>query len=337
MGVRLAIYCAVAILLGAGNVYATTLDEVKTKGFVQCGVNQGLPGFSNADAKGNLSGLDVDICRAVSAAIFNDPNKVKYIPLSARERFTALQSGEIDILARNTTWTMLRDTALGLSFAGVIYYDGQGFLVRKKLGVASALELSGTSICVQSDTTTQLNITDFFTTKKMPFTLVPQDKAESALQAYEAGRCNVFTADVSQLYSLRLKLGRPDEHIVLPEVISKEPLSPAVRQGDDQWNSLVKWTIFAMINAEELGVTSENVKASKASTNPAIRRLLGLEGDFGQKIGLNNDWAYQIIKSVGNYAEIFERNIGQGSDLKIARGINALWKDGGILYAPPIR
>ncbi|RME98140.1 MAG: amino acid ABC transporter substrate-binding protein [Alphaproteobacteria bacterium] len=328
----------VGLLLGASAAArATTLDEVRIKGFVRCGVNQGLPGFSSSDSLGNWAGMDVDICRAVAAAIFSDPDKVAYTPLSAKERFTALQSGEIDILSRNTTWTMLRDTALGLSFAGVTYYDGQGFMVPRSLDVTSALELSGTRVCVQQATTSELNVTDFFSARKMPFTIVPQDKALSALIAYEEGQCNVLTADISQLYSLRLRLKKPEDHVVLPEVISKEPLGPVVRQGDDQWISIVKWTVFAMINAEELGVSSRNVDDMLGSGNPAVRRLLGLDGDFGEKIGLKNDWAYQVIKKVGNYAEIFERNVGKASELKIERGLNALWKDGGILYAPPIR
>ena len=338
MSVRVVAVLAAAILfIGAVDAPAGTLDDVRVKGFIQCGVNHGLPGFSAPDQNGTWRGMDVDICRAVSAAVFSDPEMVKFTPLSAKQRFTALQSGEVDVLSRNTTWTMLRDTALGLNFAGIIYYDGQGFMVRKKLSVASALELSGTTVCVQSGTTTELNIADYFGSRKMPFELLRFDQAEATVRAYEAGRCDVYTADKSQLHVMRLRLAGADDHVILPEIISKEPLGPVVRQGDEQWFNLVKWTVFAMINAEELGVTSQNVDEMKASENPAVRRLLGIEGDFGQKLGLANDWAYNIIKHVGNYGEVFERNVGSRSTLKIARGVNALWRDGGLLYAPPIR
>jgi general L-amino acid transport system substrate-binding protein len=317
---------------------AATLDDVKTKGFIQCGVSQGLIGFSNPDDQNNWSGMDVDFCRAVAAAIFNDPTKVKFTPLSAKERFTALQSGEIDILSRNTTWTMSRDTSLGLKFAGVMYYDGQGFLVKKSLGVNSALGLNGASVCTQTGTTTELNLADYFKANNMQYQVVAFEKNEEVLKAYEEGRCDVFTTDQSGLYAERLKFATPDEHIVLPEIISKEPLGPVVRQGDDAWFNVVKWTYFALLNAEELGVTSQNVDDMKAnSTNPEVIRLLGKEGDFGTGIGLSNDWAAQIIKHVGNYGEIFDRNVGEGTQLKIARGKNALWNKGGLQYAPPIR
>ncbi|MCG8559433.1 MAG: amino acid ABC transporter substrate-binding protein [Hyphomicrobiales bacterium] len=333
----------VAALIGAvlgwnaPSAAASTLQEVKAKGFVQCGVHEGLQGFAAAADNGEWQGMDVDVCRALAAAIFGDPKKVQFTPLSAEERFTALLSGEIDVLARNTTWTMTRDTKYGLNFAGVTYYDGQGFMVRKKLGISSALELSGATVCIQKGTTTELNAADFFTTKKMPYKLVSFEKADETLQAYDAGRCDVFTSDASQLYAMRLKLTNPDEHMVLPEIISKEPLGPVVRQGDDQWFNLVRWTCFAILNGEELGVTSQNVDAKKSSSNPAIRRLLGVEGEFGKMLGIENDWAYRIIKMVGNYGEIFERNVGENSPLKIARGVNALWSKGGIQYAPPIR
>ncbi|PTW61028.1 general L-amino acid-binding protein [Breoghania corrubedonensis] len=314
-----------------------TLDDVKAKGFVQCGVSQGLPGFSNPDSAGNWSGLDVDFCKAMAAAIFGDPSAAKYTPLSAKERFTALQSGEIDVLPRNTTWTMTRDTTLGLNFVGVNYYDGQGFMVRKALGVSSALELSGASICTNTGTTTELNVADYFRANNMPYEIVAFEKSDEVVQAYDSGRCDVYTTDASGLYAQRLKLTNPDDHMVLPEIISKEPLGPVVRQGDDQWFNVAKWTLFAMINAEELGVTKANVEDMKSSDNPAVKRLLGLEGSYGEAIGLSNDWALNLIKAVGNYGEVFDNNVGPDTPLGISRGLNALWSKGGIMYAPPIR
>ena len=314
-----------------------TLKAVMNKGFVQCGVSQGLPGFSNPDEKGNWTGFDVDVCRAVAAAIFNEPNKVKYTPLNAKERFTALQSGEIDLLSRNTTWTMSRDTALGMNFAGVTYYDGQGFMVRKSLGVTSARQLSGASICTQTGTTTELNLADFFRSNDMPYEVVAFATIDEAVRAYDSGRCDSFTDDASGLYASRLKLTNAEEHIVLPEIISKEPLGPAVRHGDDQWFDIVKWTLYAMLNAEELGVTSKNADEMKRSNDPQVKRLLGVEGSFGEAAGLANDWAYRVIQHVGNYGEVFERNVGKDSKLGIARGLNALWTKGGLHYAPPIR
>jgi general L-amino acid transport system substrate-binding protein len=326
-----------ALTLIAGAAGAATLDDVKAKGFVQCGVNTGLLGFAQPDDQGNWSGLDVDYCRAIATAIFNDPTKVKYTPLSAKDRFTALQSGEVDLLARNTTWTMSRDTSLGLTFAGVNYYDGQGFMVRKSLGVTSALELSGASICVQTGTTTELNLTDYFKVNNMTLNPVVFEPLAETEAAYDSGRCDAYTTDASGLYATRLKLTNPDDHIVLPEVISKEPLGPAVRQGDDKWANVVKWVHFALLNAEELGVTQANVDQMKTSENQDIRRLLGADGTFGEGIGLTNDWAANAIKAVGNYGEIFERNVGAGSKIGIARGLNALWSKGGIQYAPPVR
>lgn len=329
---------AVGAALGfATSASAATLDDVKSKGFVQCGVSQGLPGFSNPDSSGNWSGLDVDYCRAVAAAVLNDPDAVKYTPLSAKERFTALQSGEVDILSRNTTWTMTRDTSLGLNFSGVTYYDGQGFMVRKDLGVSSALELSGASVCTNTGTTTELNVADYFRANNMDYEIVAFEKADEVVQAYDSGRCDVYTTDASGLYAQRLKLANPDEHMVLTEIISKEPLGPAVRQGDDQWFNVSKWVLFALINAEELGVTQENVEEMKNSENPEIKRLLGTEGAFGEGIGLSNDWAAQAISAVGNYGEIFARNVGPDTPLGIARGLNDLWSKGGIMYAPPVR
>ncbi len=329
----------------AGAASAGTLDDVKQKGFIQCGVSQGLIGFSNPDEQNNWTGMDVDFCRAVAAAVFNDPQKVKFTPLNAKERFTALQSGEIDILSRNTTWTMSRDTSLGLKFAGVMYYDGQGFLINKAKfpDVTSALQLGGAAVCTQTGTTTELNLADYFKANNMEYKVVAFEKNEEVLAAYQEGRCDVFTTDQSGLYAERLKFATPDDHVVLPEIISKEPLGPVVRQGDDAWFNVVKWTYFALLNAEELGVDSKNVEEMKASKNPEIQRLLGVANadgsaaGFGTGIGLDEAWAVNVIKGVGNYAEIFERNVGQATPLKIARGKNALWKDGGLQYAPPIR
>ena len=314
-----------------------TLDTVKGRGQLQCGVSTGLAGFGAPNDAGQWQGLDVDICRAVSAAVFKNVDKIKFVPLTAKERFTALQSGEIDLLSRNTTWTMSRDTAAGLNFTGISYYDGQGFMVKRTLDVVSAKELSGASICVQTGTTTELNLADYFRSNKIEYNPVVFEKLSEALAAYNAGRCDAFTTDVSQLYSIRLTLGNANDHIVLPEIISKEPLGPVVRQGDPRWANIVRWTLFAMVNAEELGVTQGNVDQMKASKNPSVRRLLGVEGEYGAAVGLDNDWAYQIIKLVGNYGESFDRNVGAGSPLGIARGQNALWRDGGLQYAPPIR
>jgi general L-amino acid transport system substrate-binding protein len=329
---------AAALVLPAAVHAGATLDAVKNKGFVQCGVSTGLPGFSSADDKGNFTGIDVDMCRAVAAAIFGDAEKVKYSPLTAKERFTALQSGEIDMLPRNTTWTYTRDTSLGLNFTGVNYYDGQGFLVTKNLGVKSALEMDGASFCIQAGTTTELNLADYFRANKMNYTPITFDTSDQTIKAFEAGRCDALTSDQSQLYALRIKLEDPNSAMVLPEVISKEPLGPVVRQGDDEWFNIVKWSLYAMVNGEELGVTSANVDEMKAgSTDPNVRRLLGVEGVKGEWMGLPDDWGYNIIKQVGNYGEAFERNVGMGSALGISRGLNALWSKGGLQYAPPIR
>ena len=339
MKIRILTFVAGAALLAvAGTANAGTLDDVKAKGFVQCGVNgAGLLGFAAADDQGNWKGFDVDYCRAVAAAVFGDATKVKFTPLNATERFTALQSGEIDLLARNTTWTMDRDTKLGLLFAGVNYYDGQGFMVKKSLNVASAKDLSGASVCVQTGTTTELNLADYSKVNNLDLKPVVFEKQPEADAAYDSGRCDAYTTDASGLYSIRLKLTAPDDHMVLPEIISKEPLGPVVRQGDDVWYNVVKWTHYALLNAEELGVTQANVDEMKNSTDQSVRRLLGVDGTFGEGAGLKNDWAYNVIKAVGNYGESFDRNVGTGSPLKIARGLNALWNKGGIQYAPPIR
>ena len=315
-----------------------TLDAVKKKGFVQCGISDGLPGFSYADASGKFSGLDVDVCRGVAAAIFGDAEKVKYTPLTAKERFTALQSGEVDILSRNSTWTSSRDAAMGISFTGVTYYDGQGFLVNKKLGVTSAKELDGATVCIQAGTTTELNLSDYFRANGLKYTPITYDTSDESAKSVEAGRCDVLTSDQSQLYAQRIKLAAPSEYVVLPEVISKEPLGPAVRQGDDEWFKIVRWTLFAMLNAEELGVTSQNVEGlGKSTKNPDVARLLGAEGTYGADLKLPNDWVVKIVKQVGNYGEVFDRNVGAGSELKIERGLNAQWNKGGLQYAPPVR
>jgi general L-amino acid transport system substrate-binding protein len=313
------------------------LDTVKQRGVLNCGANGQLPGFGLPDAQGNWTGLDVDLCRAIAAAIFNDAGKVKFVPLTAKDRFTALQTGDVDVLIRNTTWTLLRDTQLGLNATGINYYDGQGFVVRKSLKVNSALELNDATVCVQQGTTTELNLADYFRANKMKLRSVTFATLDEAVRAYETDRCNAFTTDASGLYAVRLKLAKPDDHVVLPEIISKEPLGPFVRHGDDQWFDVVKWTLFAMLNAEELNVSKANVDEQMKSENPEIKRLLGTEDNFGERLGLTKDWVYRIVKLVGNYGEVFDRNVGQSSPLRIARGLNALWTKGGIQYAPPIR
>jgi general L-amino acid transport system substrate-binding protein len=315
---------------------AATLDQVKTRGQLICGANPGLAGFGLPDDQGIYKGLDVDECKAIAAAIFNDPNKVKYLPINAKDRPTILALGEIDVLIRNTTWTLSRQTG-GMFFTGINFYDGQGFMVRKKLDVASALKLDGASVCVQQGTTTELNLSDYFRANNMKLEAVVFATDEEATKAYDSGRCDAYTTDASGLYSERLKMSNPDDHIVLPEIISKEPLGPSVRKDDVQWFQIVQWAHYALITAEELGVTQANVDEKLKSDNPAIRRLLGVEGSYGEGLGLTNDWAYRIIKHVGNYGEIFERNVGQGSPIKISRGLNALWNKGGLQYAPPIR
>jgi general L-amino acid transport system substrate-binding protein len=338
---RLAATLALAIAIGFGTQAAladsATLKAVKDRGMLNCGANGQLAGFGIPDPQGNWTGFDVDFCRALAAEIFNDPTKVKFVPLTAANRFTALQSGEIDVLSRNTTWTMERDTTLGVDFAAVNFYDGQGFMVRKSLKVNSALELNGASVCVQQGTTTELNLADYFRQNHMSLKTVTFATLDEAIKAYDSSRCDAFTTDSSGLYGTRLQLADPNANIVLPEIISKEPLSPAVRQGDDSWEDLVRWTHFAMIDAEELGVNQHNVDDMLKSDAPDIRRLLGVEGQFGTALGLSNDWAYRIVKLVGNYGESFERNVGQGSPLKIARGLNALWTKGGLQYGLPIR
>jgi general L-amino acid transport system substrate-binding protein len=330
----------------------STLDAVKSKGFVQCGVNTGLAGFSQPDSKGVWKGIDVDLCRAVAAAVLGDASKVRYTPLTAQQRFTALQSGEIDILSRNTTWTITRDTSLGLNFAGVNYYDGQGFMVPKNLGagkgggkgkdakkagggVTSAKQLNGATVCVQPGTTTELNLADYFRANKMTFKPVVIEKLEEVLNAYFAGRCDVFTTDHSGLIALRAtRAPKPEDHVILPEIISKEPLGPAVRHGDDRWFDIVKWSLFAMIEAEELELDSKNIDSHMSSANPSIQRFVGSTGDIGKMLGIDNRWAVQIVKQVGNYAESFDANL---KPLGFERGLNRLWNKGGLMYVPPIR
>ena len=315
-----------------------TLEKTLRNGYLTCGVSQGLAGFSNPDSRGRWKGIDVDFCRAMAAAIFSNPSKVRYTPTSAKERFTALQSGEFDVLARNTTWTMQRDVALGLDFSGVLYYDGQGFMVRKNLGVKNALDLSGASVCVNAGTTTELNVADYFRSNGMQYEIVSYEKTDEVIAAYDDERCDVYTTDLSGVFSNRLKLANPDEHMVLKEVISKEPLGPVVRQGDAQWGDIARWTLYAMVNAEELGITSRNVdRMRRRSKNPSVLRLLGKEGAFGKSLGLSDRWAYNIIKKVGNYGEIYERNLGENTRLNIPRGQNDLWTRGGLIYAPPVR
>ena len=335
---RTSVIVIACALLAAPALAGPTLDGVRAKGHVQCGVSEGLPGFSSPNNKGEWSGIDVDVCRAVAAAVLGDAKKVKFTPLTAKQRFTVLQSGEIDMLSRNTTWTLTRDSALGLNFAGVAYYDGQGFMVRKSLGIKSSRELGGATVCINSGTTTELNAADYFRANGMRYTPVTFEKSDEVIAAYDAGRCDVYTTDQSGLYAQRIKLKDSDAHVILPEIISKEPLGPVVRQGDDEWFNIVRWSLFAMVNAEELGVTSGNVaKLAKSSANPQIRRLLGSEGKMGANLKLDAKWAGRIIGQVGNYGEMFSRNLGPATALKIARGINQLWSKGGIMYAPPVR
>lgn len=321
----------------AGSASSDTLAKVKNADVISCGVSTGLPGFSNPNANGQWEGLDVEFCQAVAAAVLGDKSKVKYVPLTAKERFTALQSGEIDLLSRNTTWTLQRDGTLGLNFVGVNYYDGQGFMVKKNLGVDSVLDLDGASICVQSGTTTELNLADFFRAEGMTYKPVVYDTYDATVKGFESGRCDALTTDQSGLYASRIKLKNPNSALVLPEIISKEPLGPVVRQGDDNWFNVAKWTLNTMINGEEFQITSENVDDLLNSKDPNIRRILGVDGPKGKGLGLEDDWGYQVIKQVGNYDESFQRTVGEQSPLQIQRGVNALWSDGGILYAPPIR
>ena len=333
-----AFVAAAVLFLGVSTAaQAATLDDVKARGSLNCGVNQNLQGFGAKGADGAYAGFDVDFCRAVASAALGDPGKVTYVPVSAQERFEALKSGKVDVLARNTTWTMDRETAMPLRFAGISYHDGQGFIVKKLLGVTSALQLSGASICFQTGTTTESNVEDFFREKEMTFVPVRFEKLDDLVTAFDEGKCDTFTTDMSALYAVRLRLKNPEDAMVLQDVISKEPLGPAVRQGDEQWFNIVRWTLYALVNAEELGINAANVDDQKAkSKNAAVRRLLGVEGSTGTSMGLDADWAARTIKATGNYGEIFDRNLGPNSPLAINRGINALWNAGGLLYAPPM-
>jgi general L-amino acid transport system substrate-binding protein len=323
--------------LVATGAMADTLADVKAKGFIQCGVAPSTPGFALPDASNNWAGLDVEYCRAMAAAVFNNADAVRYSPLTSTERFAALANGEVDVLSRTTTWTMGRDTSLGITFTGVTYYDGQGFMVRKADGITSASQLSGATICIEKGTTTELNAADYFAANKLEYKPVVFEAEDETVKAFEDGRCDVFTTDSSALAGERALFANPDDYIILPEIISKEPLGPVVRQGDPIWFNISRWTYYALLDAEELGVTSKNVDEMLGSDNPEIKRLLGVEGDFGTPMGLDKDWAYHIVKLVGNYSEIFEKTVGPNTPLKLARGLNALWKDGGIQYAPPIR
>ena len=333
-----AIAVAVAALAITYERYDTqTLKRTVRRGELLCGVSTGIPGFSIADDKGRWAGFDVDVCRGIAAAIFNDPEKVKFVPLDASERWTELQNRKIDVLSRNSTWSMSRETNYSLNFAAVSYYDGQGFMVPKSRNIESALELDGSKVCVQDGTTTKLNLADYFRANNMKYTEVKFARADDVVKAYESGACDVFTADASQLHAQRIRLAKPDDHVILADVISKEPLAPVVRQKDDDWLLIVKWTVYAMLNAEELGVNSKNIDAAMKSTKPEVMRLVGTEGAYGEELGLTKDWAARIIRHVGNYGEVYDRNLGTGSKLGIPRGMNQLWNAGGVQYAPPIR
>jgi general L-amino acid transport system substrate-binding protein len=333
-----AIAVAVAALAITYERYDTqTLKRTVRRGELLCGVSTGIPGFSIADDKGRWAGFDVDVCRGIAAAIFNDPEKVKFVPLDANERFTELQKRKVDVLSRNSTWSMSRETNYSLNFAAVSYYDGQGFMVPKSRNIESALELDGSKVCVQDGTTTKLNLADYFRANNMKYQEMKFARADDVVKAYEAGTCDVFTADASQLHAQRIRLSKPDDHVILADVISKEPLAPVVRQKDDDWLLIVKWTVYAMLNAEELGVNSKNIDAAMKSTKPEVMRLVGTEGAYGEELGLTKDWAARIIRHVGNYGEVYDRNLGTGSKLGIPRGMNQLWNAGGVQYAPPIR
>ena len=335
---RTLLVSAVAIAGLAGMATAATLDDVRAKGFVQCGVSTGLVGFAAPDADGNWDGFDVSFCRAMAAAVLGDPSAVKFTPTTGKTRFTALASGEVDLLARNTTWTFSRDTDLKQTFVGVNYYDGQGFMTHASLGVSSAHELDGATVCIQTGTTTELNLADFFRANSMSYEPVPIETNAEARQQYLSEACDVYTTDRSGLAATRASLENPDDHVVLPEIISKEPLGPLVRHGDDQWADIGRWVLNALITAEEKGITAANVVEMAAGTNdPEVNRLLGSEGDLGSMIGLNSDWAVHVISAGGNYGEIFERNIGSNTPIGLERGVNALWTDGGLIYSPPFR
>ena len=325
--------------IAAGAAHAATVDDVKARGKLNCGVTTGVVGFAAPDANGNWDGFDVGVCRAVAAAVLGDPNAVEFVPTTGKTRFTALASGEIDMLARNTTWTFSRDVDLKFTFIGVNYYDGQGFMVPKDLGVSSAKDLDGATVCIQTGTTTELNLADFFRSNSINYEPVPVETNAEAQQQYLAGACDVYTTDASGLAATRATFEAPEDHVLLPEIISKEPLGPLVRHGDDAWGDIVRWTLNALIAAEEYGVTSANVAdlASEAGNNPEINRLLGTEGNLGEMLGLDADWAVKAISVGGNYGELFESNIGENTPIGLARGLNAQWTNGGLIYSPPFR
>jgi len=325
--------------LAAAAASAGTLDDVKARGTLNCGVSTGLVGFAAPNSEGVWEGFDVGVCRAVAAAVLGDPSAVEFVPTTGQTRFTALASGEVDMLARNTTWTFSRDVDLKFEFVGVNYYDGQGFMVPKALGVSSAKELDGATVCIQTGTTTELNLADFFRVNNMSYEPVPIETSAEAQQLYLAGSCDVYTTDASGLAANRATFEMPEDHIVLPEIVSKEPLGPLVRHGDPEWGDIVRWTLNALITAEELGVTSANVSelASAAGNNPEINRLLGTEGELGAMLGLDADWAVNVISVGGNYGELFEKNIGENTPIGLARGLNAQWTEGGLIYSPPFR
>lgn len=335
--IRSAVVAATILSLGTLVAQAGILDSVKERETLQCGVNPGRVGFSVQDEQQNWSGFDVDYCRAIAAAVLGNPNAVTFVPLTTRDRFRELQSGQVDVLVRDTAWTMARDTSFGLTFAGVNYYNGMGFMVPKALGIDSALQLTGARVCIESGSAAEVAVTEYFKVHSMTYTVVPVEDDEKQKAAYELGLCNVYTGDLVSLYSVRLQLAGPDDSIVLPEILSKEPYGPVVLQGDDGWFAVVKWVHFALLNAEELGVTSQNVDSMQTGTGEDVRNLLGADGAFGEGIGLSNDWAANVIRAVGNYGEIFERNLGSGSQLQIARGLNRLWTQGGLQFAPAIR
>jgi len=335
--IKTAVAGAALCVFGAAAQAGQTYDSVKEKGFVQCGVSTGIPGFSSADSKGEWTGLDVDMCKAIAATVFGDATKFKATPLTTQQRFTALQSGEIDVLTRNTTATATRDTTLGLMSAGTNYYDSQGIMVKKDLGVNSAKELGGAAVCVQPGTTTELNLADWFRSNNLEFTPVVINDPEEAMRSYAAGRCDAFTTDKSGLATMRSTLADPGEHIILPDDFSKEPLGPMVRQGDDEWFMVVRWALNAMLELEEYGITSKNADELLKSDNPNIQRILGVTGDMGKGLGVDKKWAYNIVKQVGNYGESFERNIGMSTPMKLERGLNAQWRDGGVMYGWPVR
>jgi len=339
MQIKLVVPAALAIAAAVSPAYAgKTLDAVKARGQLVCGVNTSGPGFSNADSQGKWTGLDVDFCRAVAAAVLSDASKVKFVPLNSQQRFTSLQAGEIDVLSRNSTWTLTRDASLGVEFTGINYFDGQGFMVPKKLNIASAKKMNGATVCVQAGTTSEKNVADYFGASNMKYKPVVFDTAEAITSAFFAGRCQVYTTDMSDLAGARTKAPKADDYVILPEVISKEPLGPSVRRGDDEWFQIVRWTLFAMIEAEEDGLTQANVDQQKASNkDPNVQRFLGVSEDTGKLLGLDKEWAYRIVKQVGNYGESFERNLGPKTPIGLPRGVNNLWTKGGLMYAPPIR